>query len=155
MTNLTHLDAKTLQSFMDHDLSDFITALKNIRLDQPFGARALKSLLEGIGTPDTLQENTILGIGLMAADGASVKGSALIKAVTNGAQSIDTVLERQGKVFNEIHNDLIETISTLLKTQGTSLDSLEDSKFLDVFSDVNRDLGPGTGAGTGTGTKPA
>ncbi len=57
MADLTHLDSRGLQAFLDGDVADFITALEQIRKDDPAGAQALKSLLDGRNTPDTLQEN--------------------------------------------------------------------------------------------------
>lgn len=144
MADLTHLDGPALQAFLDGDLHDFTTALTAIRKDDPNGVRSLKGLLDGETTADTLQEAKFLAIGAMAADD-TVHGAALLKQLTASAQAVDTVFDKQGKLFKDIEADLRQTIKTLLKTQGTSLDSIDGAKLLDIFSDLDADMGdPGT-----------
>jgi hypothetical protein len=146
MADLTHLDSKGLQTFVDNDVDGFMNELEAIRKDDPAGVRALQSILAGRTTPDTLQENQVLAIGLMAADD-SVNGSSLISKVKDSAQSVDDIFVSQKTLFKDVDRDLRETIKTLLKTQGTNLSSIEGEKLLDIFSDVDGDLGGGSGGG--------
>jgi hypothetical protein len=139
MADLTHLDATGLQSFLDGDVAEFIKDLKNIRLDDNNQVQALKSILDGRNTADTLQENPVLAIGLMTGDD-TVHGKTLVDKVKTAAQSIDDVFVAQGTLFKDVDRDLQETITSLLKTQGSSLASIDGEKILDIFSDVNSDL---------------
>ncbi|TXC99886.1 type VII secretion system-associated protein [Streptomyces sp. ISID311] len=147
MPDLTHLDAHAVQTFIDNDVSDFMSALEKIRKDDPGGVRALKSILDGTATVDTLDENQILAIGLMAGDD-SLHGQNLIKAVQTVATSVDEILATQGTLFKDIDRDLRRTVKTLLDTQGSSLASIDGEKLLDVFSNVDSDLGA-SGKSTG------
>jgi hypothetical protein len=140
MADLTHLDKAALQAFVDGDLHDFISQLTAIRQDDPNGAWALRSLVEGETTPTTLQQNPILAIGTMAGDDTA-KGQTLIAKIKTNATAVDKVLKDQGTLFGDIDSDLRETITTLLNTQGGSLESIAGAKLLDIFSDVDGDLG--------------
>ncbi|MGW3622028.1 type VII secretion system-associated protein [Streptomyces sp. NPDC000880] len=149
MADLTHLDAKSLQTFLDVDVAAFIEELKKIRQDD--WAAALKSILEGKVTSSTLQQNPILALGLMASgQNDPVFGAGLINAVKADAQSFDDVLAFQQQLFKDIDKDLQTTIETLLKTQGASLESIDGEKLLDPFSDVENDLSE-AGKGSGSG----
>jgi hypothetical protein len=140
MPDLTYLDAKSLQTFLDVDVAAFIEELKKIRQDD--WAVALYSILQGKGTSSTLQENPVLALGLMASgEGDPVFGAGLINAVTTDAQSFDDVFAFQQQLFKDIDSDLQETIETLLTTQGASLESIDGEKLLDPFDEVDSDLG--------------
>ncbi|MET8635066.1 type VII secretion system-associated protein [Streptomyces sp. NPDC004096] len=149
MADLTHLDSRGLQAFLDGDVADFVTALEQIRKDDPAGAQALKSLLDGRNTPDTLQENPFLAIGLMAGTD-DVHGASLISKVKDEAQSVDDIFAAQRTLFKDIDSDVRETIRTLLKTQGSSLTSIDGEKLLDIFSDVDSDLSDTGGSQSNT-----
>ncbi|MFD3944801.1 type VII secretion system-associated protein [Streptomyces sp. NPDC058579] len=143
MPDLTHLDSATLRTFADQDLAAFLTALAAIRKDsQGTEIRALKSILDGRTYPNTLQQNPVLGIGLMAADDA-VHGLSLIANVRKAAESVDNVFADQEDLFEDIDRNLRETLRTLLNTQGSSLMSIDAAEFLDVFADVDDSLGGG------------
>ncbi|MEU8588763.1 type VII secretion system-associated protein [Streptomyces sp. NPDC048664] len=146
MADLTHLDKAGMQAFVNGDLADFITAIDKIRKDDPAGARALKSLLDGRNTADTLQENPFLAIGLMAGSD-DVHGASLITKVKAMAQSVDDIFGSQKTLFKDIDTDVRETIRTLLATQGDNLGSIDGEKLLDVFSDVDGDLSDTGGSG--------
>ncbi|MET8783647.1 type VII secretion system-associated protein [Streptomyces sp. NPDC004589] len=118
-------------------------------LDDPAGAQALKSLLDGRNTPDTLQENPFLAIGLMAGTD-DVHGASLISKVKDEAQSVDDIFAAQRTLFKDIDSDVRETIRTLLKTQGSSLTSIDGEKLLDIFSDVDSDLSDTGGSQSNT-----
>ncbi|WP_299531512.1 type VII secretion system-associated protein [uncultured Streptomyces sp.] len=142
MADLTHLDSQSLQRFRDIDIADFMADLKAITKDEA-GVRALHSLVKGITTSDHIDENPILAIGLMA-NGEEVAGAGLVTAVKTSAEAIDGVFDAQSTLFKDIDRDLGETIRTLLKTQGTSLTSIDGEALLDIFSDVDSDIGGGS-----------
>ncbi|MET9888545.1 type VII secretion system-associated protein [Streptomyces sp. NPDC006430] len=146
MADLTHLDAKGLQTFVDNDMADFIKELKGIREDAASG-KALRSAIVGknSGSGD-LGRNKFLVIGGMAAE-SEPNGKVLIDAVTKGAKAIDDVLAAQQTLFKDIDSNLTETIKTLLKAQGASLAGISAEKLLDIFSDGDGD--PGSTAGSG------
>ncbi|MEU6353676.1 type VII secretion system-associated protein [Streptomyces sp. NPDC047072] len=155
MADLTRLDGPALTLFADNDLADFIAELKAIRKDSTAdtgGIRALRSIVEGATTPDTLGQNQALAIGLMGADD-SLHGKALITAVTRAAKGVDTIFEHHADLFDDIDSDIRETIRTLLNSQGSSLHSIGAEKFLDVFSDVDDGMSedPGDDSGSGSG----
>ncbi|WP_327113381.1 type VII secretion system-associated protein [Streptomyces sp. NBC_01341] len=142
MADLTHLDSGAIKTFMANDLADFISALEKIRKDDPGGVRALKSLVEGMATPETLDENQFAAIGLMGADD-SVHGQTLIKVITSVAESVDGELAAHHTLFKDMDRDLQETVDTLLKTQGNNLSEIGAEEFLDIFTDVDDDLAAG------------
>lgn len=146
MTDLTRLDAKALQAFIDNDVAGFRKELEDIRKDTP-EIPALKSLIQGYTTPGHLMENPVLAIGLLGADDA-VHGKTLTAGVSNEAKAIDDVLAAQSLLFKHMKRDLQETIKTLLKNQDASLEAIGGEKLLDIFSDVDGDLSGG-GAGSG------
>ncbi|MFI5998691.1 type VII secretion system-associated protein [Streptomyces sp. NPDC051362] len=140
MADLTHLDSHGIQTFIENDLAIFISEFEKIRKDDPNGARALKTMLAGTATPETLDENQFAAMGLMAADD-SVHGQSLIKSITTVAASVDDDMAMNHTLFKDIDRDLRETVKTLLKTQDANLSSIDGEKFLDIFTDVDDDLG--------------
>ncbi|MFE3270746.1 type VII secretion system-associated protein [Streptomyces sp. NPDC059215] len=137
--DLTHLDAKSLRAFVENDVASFKKELDAIRKDDPSGVRALQSIVLGRTTPETLQENQVLGIGLLGSDDL-VNGKSLVTKITDFAKSVDDILLAQTKLFEDIDDDLRETIKILLKTQSGSLESISGEKLLDIFSDIDEDL---------------
>ncbi|MGW3496383.1 type VII secretion system-associated protein [Streptomyces sp. NPDC001020] len=149
MANLSHLDGKSLQTFIDTELKDFVTQTENIRQDSDEGtdhpARALKSLLNGEATPETLHQNQFLALGPMAGDEGLTHGKALIDAVTRSAKSIDGILENQQRLFRDIDRDFRETLKIMGATQSDNITEISGEKLLDIFGDVDRDLTPTNG----------
>ncbi|MFJ5220807.1 type VII secretion system-associated protein [Streptomyces sp. NPDC088354] len=139
MADLTHLDSQKLKAFREGDLAAFITDLKNISADDPNGVLSLHSILSGNIPAAHLGENPILAIGLMAADD-TVFGQTLIASTKKSATSINDILAKQEILFRDIDNNLGETITKLLKTQGGSLESISAEDMLDIWSDVDDDL---------------
>lgn len=140
--DLTHLDAGTLQAFLNDQVANFRETLRKIRRDDEEGT-ALKSMLDGITTAETIQQNPFLAIGRMATN-QEVGGSGLVKIVQDQAGSIDGVLDFQQRLFDDIDSNVQETIDTLLHTQGSSLEAIEGADLLDVFGEVEDTL---SGAG--------
>ncbi|MFJ3667470.1 type VII secretion system-associated protein [Streptomyces sp. NPDC090106] len=145
MADLTHLNATELQYLLDHEVAEFVKELKDVREDDSDGARALRTLLEGYTTPDTLDQNQVLAIGTMAADNTT-HGQSLVEAVIESVQAIDDILAAQQVLFKDIEGDLGTTIDTLLAKQGDSLAAIDGEKLLDIFGDVDEDLASDTGS---------
>jgi len=147
MADLTHLDGPALQRFVDNDLADFLTALKAIRRDSTAdngGIRALRSIVDGATTPDSLQQSQALAIGSMGADDF-LHGKSLLTAVTGAAKSVDGVFAQHVDLFGDIERDMKQTIRTMLNAQGSSLHSIDAERMLDVFSDVDEGMSENPG----------
>ena len=147
MADLTHLDGPALQRFVDNDLADFLTALKAIRRDSTAdtgGIRALRSIVDGATTPDSLQQNQALAIGSMGADDF-LHGKSLLTAATGAAKSVDAVLAQHVNLFGDIERDMKQTIRTMLNAQGSSLHSIGAEQMLDVFSDADEGMSENPG----------
>ncbi|MEU8543816.1 type VII secretion system-associated protein [Streptomyces sp. NPDC048717] len=146
MGGLSHFDGKSLQTFIDTELHDFVTATQNIRQDDTAGAgRALKSLVENQTTPQTLQQNQFLAIGPMTADDLT-HGKSLVEGVTKSATSIDKILADQERLFRDIERDFRQTLKVIGNTQSDSLTEIDGQKALDIFEDVDGDLSGADGS---------
>lgn len=155
MGNLSHLDGKSLQTFVDHDIKDFLTKTEEIRRDKDAGGgnhpvRSLKSLIDGESTPETIGQNQFLALGPMVGDDLS-HGKGLIAAVTASAKSIDEILERQQRIFNDIDRDFRQTLKLMGSTQSDNITEIDGEKLLELFEDVDNDMSP-TGKTTDAGS---
>ncbi|MGW0855109.1 type VII secretion system-associated protein [Streptomyces sp. NPDC002690] len=153
MGNLTQLDGKSLQTFIDTELKDFVTQTENIRRDKTDSSdgrppgRALKSLIDGATTPETLQQNQFLALGPMAGDQLT-HGKSLIEATTKSATSIDGILDAQQRLFKDIDRDFRETLKIMGNTLGDNLTEINAQKLLDIFEDVDGDMSPSSSTKT-------
>jgi hypothetical protein len=135
--DLTHLNAKELKRFIE-EVAEFSNALKAIREDRA-SVLALRSLVEGRSTGDTLNQNRVLAIGTMVGDELT-HGKTLVEVLTKAAKSVDDVFAAQQTLFKDIERDLQTTIDTLLRNQSDSLTAIEGEKLLDAFSNIDNDL---------------
>ncbi|WP_416964404.1 type VII secretion system-associated protein [Streptomyces sp. Agncl-13] len=142
MADLTHLDATALKNFKNTDVADFISDLLEIRKDNPAGVRSLKNLIAETGAGSAQGLAKILRIGLMNGGDSSdpVGGGTLVEALKTQATALDKILTGQKTLFDDIDDALDETITTLLKTQGDSLDKIDGEKLLDIFDTVDGDM---------------
>ncbi|GGW30771.1 type VII secretion system-associated protein [Streptomyces xantholiticus] len=147
--DLTALDANALQDFLDMKVAPFIGELEKIRKDSDSGD-ALHTMLGDVHTTSeaNIQQDTFLGIGGMATD-SETGGGGLIKSVKEQATSIDGIFEFQQRLFDDLDNNLQETINTLLRDQGTSLAAIEGQEFLDIFGEVEDTMTGADEAGSG------
>ncbi|MFF7645137.1 type VII secretion system-associated protein [Streptomyces canus] len=145
MADLTRLDSTALKNFRNNDISDFITDLLNIRKDNA-GVRSLKNLVAETGEGSASGAAKILRIGLMGGGDAEdpTGGGALVEALKTQATGLDSIFTSQKVLFDDIDDALEETITTLLKTQGDSLTSIDGEKLMDIFDTVDDDMS-GTG----------
>lgn len=141
MADLTHLDSTALKNFKKNDVADFISDLLEIRKDKS-GVRSLKNLIAETGAGSAQGLAKILRIGLMNGGDSSdpVGGSTLVEALKTQATGLDKILTGQKTLFDDIDDALDETITTLLKTQGDNLDSIDGEKLLDIFDTVDGDM---------------
>ncbi|WP_399895603.1 type VII secretion system-associated protein [Streptomyces sp. BBFR51] len=145
MGQLTQLDGKSLQTFIDTQLKDFVTQTEEIRRDgtdpvthRP--ARAVKSLVNGEATAETLRQNQFLALGPMLGDEALTHGKTLLDAITESAKSVDAILENQERLFRDIDRGFRETIKIIGSTQSDNISEINAEKFLDIFDDVDHDM---------------
>ncbi|WP_030186759.1 type VII secretion system-associated protein [Streptomyces violaceorubidus] len=146
MGNLSHLDTQSLQAFVDNDIKDFLTKTEEIRRDKDSGdtkypVRALKSLVDGQATPQTIGQNQILALGPMVNDDTT-HGKGLIEALKKAAGSIDEILERQVRIFQDIDRDFRQTLKHMTSAQEDNLTKIEAAKLLELLEDVDNDMGP-------------
>ncbi|MFE2417664.1 type VII secretion system-associated protein [Streptomyces hokutonensis] len=143
MADLTHLDSTALKNFKNTDVADFISDLLAIRKDNPAGVRSLKNLLAETGAGSAAGLAKILRIGLMNGGDSKdpVGGSTLVEALKTQATALDKILTDHKTLFDDIDSALDETITTLLKNQGDSLDAIDGEKLLDIFDTVDGDMG--------------
>ncbi|MDH6697382.1 type VII secretion system-associated protein [Streptomyces griseoviridis] len=140
----TQLNKEWLQSFKDHDIKGFRDELKKITEDgsDPM-VPAMKTLKGDDGTIEGLPFDTPvpLAIGNLASD-TSTHGKAVNAAVAKMVTTLDGILTSHIELFKDIDSALEETIDTLFKTQGTSLDAIDGQKLYDIFEDedVETDL---------------
>lgn len=146
MADLTHLDSTALKNFRNNDVADFIAALLDIRKDKA-GVRSLKNLVAETGADSASGGAKILRIGLMGGGDAEdpTGGATLVEALRTQATSLDSIFVSQKTLFDDIDDALEETITTLLKTQGESLASIDGEKLMDIFDTVDDEMS-GTGS---------
>ena len=102
---------------------------------------------EGFDSYDTGKP---LGIGFMLqAAYLGGQGEKLNKAVGKTADDLTTIYEEQAKLFEDIQQNLKDTIDTLFSAQNTNLTGIDGQDFLDVFEDVVDDLGGSPSGGGG------
>ncbi|MBM9624503.1 type VII secretion system-associated protein [Streptomyces zhihengii] len=152
MPDLTHLDSQALRTFRENDVAGFISNLDKIQKDDPAGVQAVKSIAEGRTTPDTLwyagtSSHPPVAIGLMGAED-TVHGQTLLKSIMTAASSVAGILDTQQKLFANIDRNLGETVDTLLKNQGDTLESIGAEKMLDAFADTGRSAVTGQPTGS-------
>ncbi|MEU6537084.1 type VII secretion system-associated protein [Streptomyces sp. NPDC047000] len=148
MTDLTHLDAKTLKAFVDHDVADFIQDAKDIRKDTKGGSvPALRTLVSDSLTGHS-GEDPFLAVGLLK----NLK-AGLPKQVAACATSIDNTLKAQITLGTDIQDVLGVTITTLLDTQDGSLVSIDGQKLIDLVAPLDDDLSGGSTSESGGSTQ--
>jgi hypothetical protein len=132
--DLTKLDYKALQDFIDDDVSGFITDIANLRQagqDPP-------ALFDLGSSP-----NPVL-MGQMSGDDAT-GGKNVISNAQNAANAIDKVLRTHKESFEELKKELQNVIDTMKKTQGETLATLDGQVFVDDLADYDYDMNGGDG----------
>lgn len=146
------LDKEAVKQFLTEEVRPFTESVKKVLnepnedgvLPLPYYTAESKhpsgSPLAGAGLP--------FAIGDMAGDNSSILSSKnMLGSVTGMIDQVDGILRTQIRLFGDIEDGLEDTIHSLLKTQGGSLDSINGEKIVDVFIDVDDDLSTMAGEG--------
>lgn len=154
-----NLNKQWLQSFLDDDIVPFLTKVKKIQEDGESPAVPGIPNLQGgedgankaVGFYDG--QKVPLAIGTMAGDkDGRTNGGYLIKCLNGIVDQLDEILKMQVELFEEIEDDLADTIEELFKTQGDQLDKIEGKKFVNFFEGVDEVLSEAGGSnGRGNG----
>lgn len=152
------LNKEWMKKFIDEDITDFQSAIDKISKDGPshwFGSRMdgkdVQSVLTfGNERDDIESENSKpLALGVLATkDGIA---GDLIKAVMARAKDLSAIITDQKKLFDDIEDNLRETMSTLMTTEGDSLEKIAGDKFMTSFEDVVDDVADSMAGGGGGG----
>ncbi|WP_320774400.1 type VII secretion system-associated protein [Streptomyces sp. CRN 30] len=144
-----NLDKAWLENFLNHDILNFRNELKKI-LDDGVDASgevvpALANLMPGGAAPEewltgSVENQIPLIIGGLSSDGRT-NGKTLVEAIRELMEAIDTILEHQKVLFEDIEDNLATSIDKLFKTQGDNLAKIDGDKLLDIFEDVDDSLG--------------
>ncbi|MBQ0891076.1 type VII secretion system-associated protein [Streptomyces sp. RM72] len=118
-TNLTSLDPTAMQSFIDNEIGEYKTALRNLRTSN--GDR--KSLF------DVAHATTPLTIGNMAGDDET-GGKKIVTNMVNAAKAVDGVLNAHVTMVDDLERSLRETIAKMQKAQQHNLDEVTAEAFL-------------------------
>ncbi|AEN12992.1 MULTISPECIES: type VII secretion system-associated protein [unclassified Streptomyces] len=145
-----NLNKEWLQSFLDDDVVPFLAAVKKIREngDSPDkvlvpgmptlqggedGAKTAPGFLDGQKVP--------LAIGLMASDAEGrTNGGYLVKSLNGMVDQLDEILKLQVELFEEIEDNLEDTIEKMFKTQDDNLEKIDGKKLVDFFEGVDEVL---------------
>lgn len=157
-----NLNKAWLQSFLDDDVVPFLAAVKKMRQDgkAPDGTLVpgMPNLQSGDDGADKAPgfhdgQKVPLAIGVMAGDkDGRTNGGYLIKSLDKMVDQIDTILKLQVDLFEEIEDNLQDTIDEMFKTQDDNLEKIDGKKFVNFFDgvdDVLSEAGGGSGGGGG------
>lgn len=135
----TQLDKAWIENFRKVDLQDFRDALKAITHDTKSDPviPAMKTLTGEDTLPEGLPPGTPLPltIGDLATDVKYVHGQTVNQEVVKMVKTLNGIIDSHITLFEDIDGALEETIETLFKTQGVSLDKVDGQKLMDIFED--------------------
>ncbi|MGW2213000.1 type VII secretion system-associated protein [Streptomyces sp. NPDC001781] len=157
-----NLNKAWLQDFLDNEVSPFLAAIKKMREDgdSPDGVLVpaipnLQGAGEGAATAPGFSDGqkVPLAIGTMASEKEGrTNGSYLIESLNGMVDQIDEILKLQVSLFEEIEENLDDTIAEMFKTQDDNLEKIDGKKFIDFFEGVDEVLSEsGDGSDKGKG----
>ncbi|WP_031088491.1 type VII secretion system-associated protein [Streptomyces sp. NRRL WC-3549] len=158
-TPAVNLNKEWLQKFLDNDVLPFLAAVKSIRengnspggLYVP-GMSTLQGGADGAKTaPGFLDGQKVpLAIGAMAGDAEGrTNGGYLVKSLNGMVDQLDEILKLQVDLFEEIGEDLKDTIAKMFKTQDDNLEKIDGKKLVDFFEGVDEVLSESGGGSSG------
>ncbi|MEW1724894.1 type VII secretion system-associated protein [Streptomyces sp. NPDC093109] len=153
-TKKLSLDKAGLKSFRDNRLLPFKDELRKIKMDDPTLGPTMGSLIGEedvkIEDFDSYQAGKPLALGFMLKDD-EIDGQVakLNKSLARMAEDLTTIFDEQTKLFDDIEDNLNETLESLFDTQGTNLTKIDGQEYLDIFEDVDDGMGGGGGGGGG------
>ena len=138
------LDKAGLQSFLENRVLPFQEQVRKIQMNDPGIGPSMNGL---IGEADVSPSSSIYGLdrplamGFMADDSyLEGQGAKLQKAVAGTAENLQSVFEQQAQLFDDIGENLRDTIHRLFNAQHQNLQSINGQKLMDIFDDVDEDL---------------
>lgn len=140
----TQLNKAWIQKFKDEEIAGFRKSLKTISEDGTSPVIPSMTSLKGSDHDiDGLPHGTPvpLAIGNLA-DDEHTHGKVLNASVVKMVNTLEGILTSHAELFKDIDAALEETIDSLFKTQGVSLDAIDGQKLYDIFEDedVETDL---------------
>ncbi|MBK3546008.1 type VII secretion system-associated protein [Streptomyces sp. MBT60] len=86
----------------------------------------------------------------MAADeNGRTNGGYLVKCLNGLVDQLDDILKLQIELFEQIEEDLEDTIEELFKTQDGNLEKIDGKDMIDFFEGVDEVLSESAGGGSG------
>ncbi|MGS2589441.1 type VII secretion system-associated protein [Streptomyces hebeiensis] len=137
-----NLNKAWLQDFLTNDVGEFLTKVKKMREDDG-EIPAIPNLQGGedgankaIGFRDG--QKTPLAIGTMALDKEGrTNGGYLIKSLNALVDQVDEILKLQVELFEEIEDNLEDTIEEIFTTQEDNLGKIDGKKIVNFFEGVD------------------
>ncbi|MFF5567539.1 type VII secretion system-associated protein [Streptomyces sp. NPDC012623] len=152
-----NLNKAWLQSFLDNDVVPFLAAVKKIREDGNSPAGVLVPAIPNLqGGEDGSNkapgfydgQKVPLAIGTMAGDkDGRTNGGYLVKSLNAMVDQLDEILKLQVELFEEIEDNLEDTIEEMFETQEDNLEKIDGKKLVNFFEgvdDVLSDMGGGS-----------
>ncbi|MBT2899184.1 MULTISPECIES: type VII secretion system-associated protein [unclassified Streptomyces] len=153
-----NLNKAWLQSFLDNDLVPFLAEIKKMRDDGTTsngttvpGIPSLQGGEDGSATAAGFYDGQKkpLAIGTMAADeNGRTNGGYLVKCLNGLVDQLDDILKLQVELFEQIEEDLEDTIEELFKTQDGNLEKIDGKDMIDFFEGVDEVLSESAGGGS-------
>ncbi|MFI5479654.1 type VII secretion system-associated protein [Streptomyces rubiginosohelvolus] len=154
-----NLNKAWLQNFLDDELVPFLAEIKKMRED---GTATDGTTVPGIPTLQGGEDGSAtaagfhdgqkkpLAIGTMAADeNGRTNGGYLVKCLNGLVDQLDDILKLQVELFEQIEEDLKDTIEELFKTQDGNLEKIDGKDMIDFFEGVDEVLSESAGGGSG------
>ncbi|MFI1187408.1 type VII secretion system-associated protein [Streptomyces californicus] len=144
-----NLNKAWLQKFLDDDVTPFLAAIRKMREDGLDGTKPIPGIPslqagdEGSKTAAGFYDGQAkpLAIGTMAGDtNGRTNGGYLVKCLNGLVDQIDDILKLQVELFEQIEEDLEETIEKLFKTQDGNLEKIDGKDLVDFFEGVDEVL---------------
>ncbi|MEU6227592.1 type VII secretion system-associated protein [Streptomyces sp. NPDC047042] len=154
-TPTVNLNKAWLQNFLDNDVIPFRDEIRKLGLDgvSPVDGVDVPAVVDlvaaGGKTAVGFRDGQVkpLAIGSMAADGKGrTNGGNIAGKLNELIEQLTSILAFQGELFDEIEDDLKETLEKMFKTQDESLDKIDGKKFVNFFEDVDSILSEGPGS---------
>ncbi|MEU5717332.1 type VII secretion system-associated protein [Streptomyces sp. NPDC020403] len=150
-----NLNKAWLQNFLDNDVIPFLAAVKKIREDGDSPDKVLVPAIPNLqGGEDGANkapgffdgQKVPLAIGTMAGDKEGrTNGGYLIKSLNEMVDQLDEILKLQVELFEEIEDNLEDTIEEMFKTQDDNLEKIDGKKLVDFFEGVDEVLSESSG----------
>lgn len=154
MAKSIQLDKTWMENFINVDVHEFKLELKKILQDRgdipAVGSLKSENPHDYADPPIPSGTKLPLTIGRMTEEEDLTNGSNIHNTLVDLIDQIVEMIEEQQTLFDDIEDNLRETVDTLLKTQDGNLAKIDGEKFLDGIEDVEDDLSSeGSGSGGG------